>query len=151
VVGVSRTGRAASADFGAVHRTETLPDLVGAAQWIVLTLPLTPATRGLVSRALMARCRGAVLLNAGRGAVVEERAIPEALDRGWLRGAALDVFAMEPLPADSPLWSDTRVMVSPHISGLTTVEGAGAGFLACLAMLERGALPRWVVDRGRGY
>ena len=151
VVGVSRTGRAASADFSAVHRAAALPDLVGDAQWIVLTLPVTAATRGLFSRALMSRCRGAVLLNAGRGAVVEERAIPEALDQGWLRGAALDVFAVEPLPADSPLWGDARVMVSPHISGLTTVEGAGTGFLECLAMLERGELPRWVVDRGRGY
>ena len=87
----------------------------------------------------------------GRASVDEETALPEALDHGWLRAAALDVFATEPLPADSPLWSDPRVMVSPHISGLTTIDGAAHGFLECLELLERGELPKWVVDRTRGY
>ncbi|MHB1070129.1 MAG: NAD(P)-dependent oxidoreductase, partial [Gemmatimonadaceae bacterium] len=114
-------------------------------------LPDTPTTRGLFSRGVMARCRGAVLLNAGRGTVVDEAALPEALDRGWLRGAALDVFAVEPLPASSPLWDDPRVMISPHCSGPTTVGGAVDGFLACLEALERRQLPKWTVDRARGY
>jgi glyoxylate/hydroxypyruvate reductase A len=92
-----------------------------------------------------------VLINAGRGAVVVEREIQPALDAGWLRGAALDVFEVEPLPPTSPLWSDSRVMISPHISGQTTVEGAAAGFLECLSALERGEQPRWTVDRKRGY
>jgi glyoxylate/hydroxypyruvate reductase A len=100
---------------------------------------------------VLQRCRGAVLLNAGRGAVVDEQAIPEALDAGWLRAAALDVFVTEPLPTSSPLWSDPRVLVSPHISGLTTVDGAADGFLACAVSLERGEWPTWVVDRTRGY
>ena len=116
-----------------------------------MTIPDTPATRGIVSREVLSRCRGAVLLNAGRGKVVDEGALPEALASGRLRGAALDVFETEPLPATSPLWDDERVMISPHISGITTVEGAGAGFLECLAELEAGRLPAWVVDRVRGY
>lgn len=151
VVGVSRSGTSAHAAFRAVHKSDALPELVGGARWIIVTLPDTPATRGMVSRALLSRCRGAVLLNAGRGAVIEESAIPEALEQGWLAGAALDVFQQEPLPATSPLWRHPRVMVSPHISGLTTVEGAAAGFLECLAELEAGRLPRWAVDRARGY
>ena len=160
VTGVSRSGRAHNeqdapgapgAPWAAVHRVEALPELVGQADWIVLVIPSTPATRGLVSRDVLARCKGAVLLNAGRGAVLDEAALPEALERGWLRAAALDVFEVEPLPAASPLWADPRVIVSPHISGLTTVEGAGAGFLECLASLEGGALPAWVVDREAGY
>jgi phosphoglycerate dehydrogenase-like enzyme len=151
VTGVSRTGRSREPAFSAVYPVDALPHLVGDAQWIVLTLPITPATRGIVSRDILSRCRGAVLLNAGRGAVVDEASLPEALDRGWLRGAALDVFETEPLPASSPLWSDPRVMVSPHISGLTTTAGAGDGFLECLADLEAGRLPSWVVDRERGY
>ncbi len=151
VTGVSRTGKSAEPAFRAVHPVSLLADLVGSAEWIVATLPDTPATRGLVSRDLLARCRGAVLLNAGRGAVVDEGAIPEALDKAWLRGAALDVFVQEPLPAASPLWRDPRVMISPHISGLTTVEGAADGFLQCLAELEAGRIPRWAVDRARGY
>jgi len=150
VTGVSRSGEAA-AGFRAVHKVTALADLVGDAQWIVVVLPDTPATRGLISRTVMSRCRGAVLLNAGRGSTVDEEAIPHALDQGWLRGAALDVFAEEPLPATSPLWDDPRVMISPHISGLTTVEGAGSGYLECLEALEAGRLPRWAVDRERGY
>ena len=153
VTGVSRSGVARSTEpFEAVHTVSALPELVGDADWIVLTLPATPTTRGLFSRALLSRCRGALLLNAGRGAVLDESALPEAFTQGWLRGAALDVFETEPLPESSPLWNDPRVMISPHISGITTVAGAGAGFLDCLAELEAGRLPvAWVVDRARGY
>jgi phosphoglycerate dehydrogenase-like enzyme len=151
VIGVSRTGERSVPAFNAVHRVESLPKLVGDAHWLLVTLPDTPATRGLVSRDLLSKCRGAVLLNAGRGAVVEEGAIPEAIERGWLRGAALDVFQQEPLPSSSPLWREPKVIVSPHISGLTTIEGAADGFLECLAELEAGRLPRWAVDRTRGY
>jgi phosphoglycerate dehydrogenase-like enzyme len=151
VTGVSRSGAAEGAVFSAVHPASELANLVGDADWIVVAVPDTPASRGLISRDVLSRCQGAVLLNAGRGSVVEESALPDALDNGWLRAAALDVFATEPLPIDSPLWSDPRVMVSPHISGLTTIDGAAHGFLECLDSLERGELPKWVVDRERGY
>jgi phosphoglycerate dehydrogenase-like enzyme len=151
VSGVSRTGQASHPAFATVHTIDRLADLVGDADWIILSVPDTPASRGLLSREVLQRCRGAVLLNAGRGAVVDEQAIPEALDAGWLRAAALDVFVAEPLPTSSPLWSDPRVLVSPHISGLTTVDGAADGFLECAASLERGEWPTWVVDRTRGY
>ena len=151
VIGVSRSGTAMPGVFREVHRTEALPELVPHCDWLIVVVPDTPATRGLISRDLLARCRGAVLLNAGRGATVEESAIPEALEAGCLRGAALDVFETEPLPPDSPLWRDPRVMISPHCSGLTTVEGAADGFLECLALIERGERPRWAIDRVRGY
>jgi phosphoglycerate dehydrogenase-like enzyme len=150
-VGVSKSGASTHPAFAAMHTMDALPSLVGDADWIVLSLPDTPATRGLVGRDLLSRCQGAVLLNCGRGAVVNEAVLPEALAAGWLRGAALDVFEVEPLPASSPLWSDPRVMVSPHMSGLTTVEGAASGFLECLHALESGQLPPWTIDRGRGY
>ena len=83
--------------------------------------------------------------------MVDEAAIPEVLNAGWLRGAALDVFVEEPLPASSPVWGDSRVLVSPHISGLTTAEGAAGAFLENLAAIERGQVPTWAVDRARGY
>lgn len=156
VTGVSRSGTArpdgdTPSPFHAMARVEALAELLPEAQLIVVTLPLTRDTRGLLSRALLARCRGAHLLNAGRGAVIDEGALPEALDAGWLAQASLDVFATEPLPADSPLWNNPRVVISPHISGLTTVPGAVEGFLEALAQLERGAQPQWTVDQGRGY
>lgn len=151
VTGVSRSGEQVGAPFTAVHPVSALSSLVGTADWIVLVIPSTPASKHLVSRELLSACRGAVLLNAGRGAVLEEAALIDSLDRGFLRGVALDVFEAEPLPANSPLWADPRVMISPHISGLTTAAGAGAGFIECLADLEHGLVPKWQVDRTAGY
>ena len=151
VTGVSRTGRGDPAIFSAVHTTDALATVASAANWLILTVPLTPETQGLVGEAVLSACRGAVLLNAGRGAVVQESVLPRALDEGWLSGAALDVFEVEPLPATSPLWDDPRVMISPHVSGLTTLEGAADGFVECLSIFERGDEPKWVVDRERGY
>lgn len=159
VDGVSRTGASSRAQrenatispFRAIHLTSALAELVAHADWIILALPETPETRGLISRAMLSRCTGAVLLNAGRGRVLDEAAIRDALAHGWLRALALDVFAVEPLPADSPLWDDPRVIISPHCSGVTTVAGAVEGFLTCLADLEAGRTSRWTVDRVRGY
>jgi phosphoglycerate dehydrogenase-like enzyme len=151
VHGVSRSGRGDRTVFNATSKVSELRALAATADWLVVTVPLTPETRGLISRDVLSACRGAVLINAGRGATVDEAVIPEALEKGWLAGAALDVFSVEPLPADSPLWEERRVMISPHISGLTTVEGAAAGFLECLGEIERGQLPARTVDRDRGY
>lgn len=151
VRGVSRSGRGDAKIFESVSAVSEISRAVEGADWIIVMLPLTDETRGLVSREVLSHCKGAVLMNAGRGAVVEETALPEALEVGWLRGAALDVFETEPLPEDSPLWLDERVMVSPHIAGLTTVSGAVAGFVECLAELETGRAPKWVVSRERQY
>lgn len=151
VTGVTRTGQGDSPLVRSVFPVDALPDIVRHADWLIVTLPLTHETRGLVSKDVLSRCRNAFLINTGRGAVVDEAAIPEALNAGWLSGCALDVFVEEPLPVTSPLWSDPRVMVSPHVSGLTTVQGAGEGFLECAKALEKGVLPRWAVTRSRGY
>lgn len=151
VHGVSRSGRADRSVFASTSKVSELRRLAATADWLIVTVPLTSETRGLIGREVLSACRGAVLINAGRGAVVDEAMIPEALDNGWLSGAALDVFAVEPLPADSLLWDDRRVMISPHISGLTTVEGAIAGFLECLGEIERGQVPTRTVDRDRQY
>jgi len=151
VHGVSRSGRGDPAVFRSTSRVSELSTIVAKADWLIVTVPLTTETRGLISREILSACHGAVLINAGRGATVDEAVIPEALEKGWLAGAALDVFEVEPLPAGSPLWDDRRVMISPHISGLTTPEGAVDGVLECLAEIERGQLPARTVDRDRGY
>lgn len=156
VTGVSRTGaprpeHGTPSVFARLASFTALGALLPEARIVVLTAPLTPDTRGLVSRDLLARCQGALLLNAGRGALVEEDAIIPALDAGHLAGCALDVFAVEPLPAESPLWRDPRVLVSPHVSGPSTAHGTIEGVLDTLAALERWERPRTVVDRARGY
>lgn len=151
IIGVSRTRRGDPAVFAAVHTNDALESLLPDADWLILALPLTNATRGLINRRVLSACRNVFLINAGRGAVVDEAVIPEALDAGWLSGAALDVFEVEPLPPASPLWADERVMVSPHLSGPTTVDATVAGFMECVACLQRDELPPWAVDRDRGY
>ena len=151
VHGVSRSGRGDAAVFASVSTVSELRKFAATADWLIITVPLTSESRGLIGRDVMSACRGAVLINAGRGAVVDEAMLPQALDNGWLVGAILDVFEVEPLPASSPLWDDRRVMISPHISGLTTADGAIAGFLECLEEIERGERPKRAVDRDREY
>ena len=150
VTGVSRSGHPVPG-LSEVRPIAQLDNILPDANWVVLAVPLTPSTRGLMSRERMARCRGAVLLNVGRGALADESAIPGALDAGQLRAAALDVFEKEPLDPASPLWARADVYITPHIAGLTTIEGAALGFLECLASLERGEEPAWVVDPALGY
>jgi len=123
VVGVKRNATEELPYVESVHPPEELGDLVGAAHAIVITLPLTNETRGLIDRATIGRMRdGAILVNVGRGAVVDEDALIEALRSGKLAGAALDVFAEEPLPATSPLWELDNVIVSPHTAALSWHE-----------------------------
>jgi len=151
VHGVSRTRKGDSTLFASLSTVSELTSLAATADWLIVAVPLTVEARGLIGRDVMSACRGAVLINAGRGAVVDEAMIPEALDKGWLAGAILDVFEVEPLPSSSPLWDDRRVMISPHISGLTTDEGAINGFLECLGQIESGRTPKRTVDRERQY
>ncbi|HEY8722413.1 MAG TPA: D-2-hydroxyacid dehydrogenase [Gaiellaceae bacterium] len=123
VVGVKRNATAQLPHVDSVHPPEELGELVGAADAIVITLPLTEETRGLIDRETIGRMRdGAILVNVGRGAVIDEEALIEALRSGKLAGAALDVFAEEPLPSESPLWSMENVIVSPHTAALSWHE-----------------------------
>ena len=151
VHGVSRSGEGDREVFASRSKVSALATLVTNADWLIVTVPLTSETRGLIGREVLSACRGAVLINTGRGEVVDESLLQLALDAGWLAGAALDVFSVEPLPSASPLWDDPRVMISPHMSGLTTVEGAVEGFLECLGEIEQGRLPARTVDRMREY
>jgi phosphoglycerate dehydrogenase-like enzyme len=100
-----------------------LDELLPQADAVVLTLPLTDETRGLFDRGRLARMRpGAILVNVGRGGVVDEDALVDALRDGRLRGAALDVFAQEPLRSGSPLWDLENVVLSPHTAALSRHE-----------------------------
>lgn len=150
VAGLSRSGTPA-ADFDRVDPLDRFEAVVGDADWLILAIPLTDQSLHWLDRSRLAACRGVYLMNVGRGAVIDEAALPEALDQGWLRGAALDVFEREPLPADSPLWAHPNVTVSPHLSGPSTLEATASGFLETLAEIERGERPRRAVDPARGY
>lgn len=100
-----------------------LPDVVPHCDAVVLALPATSATSGLFTAGLVdAIPDGGILVNVGRGATVDEGALTRALRSGRLAGAALDVFATEPLPPDSPLWELDNVLLSPHTAALSAHE-----------------------------
>jgi len=114
---VGRTARE-DAQLGAIASFGELDGLLGEAEDVVLTLPLTEETRGLFNSSRIDKMRpGARLVNVGRGAVVVERDLIDSIDAGHLGAAALDVFEHEPLAAENPLWSRNNILVSPHASG----------------------------------
>lgn len=114
VVPVARTARTG------VHAFDEIPELLPAADVVVLLCPLTPETRGMVDAAFLARIKpGALLVNAARGPVVVTDDLVAALTSGRIR-AAVDVTDPEPLPEDHPLWRAPGVLISPHVGGNTS-------------------------------
>jgi phosphoglycerate dehydrogenase-like enzyme len=117
VVGVRRSPRRPDDPVDELYTPDRLPELLPRADWLALACPLTPETRGLIDAEALTRLpRGAHLLNVGRGEVVDQAALVEALRKGELAGAYLDVFEVEPLPPTSPLWELPNVLVTPHNS-----------------------------------
>ena len=119
VVRVGRTSR--TLDHGTVvHGTDEIPALLPEADVVVLIVPQTPETTGMVDAAFLARMKqGALLVNVARGPVVRIDDLVDAVGRGHVR-AALDVTDPEPLPPDHPLWTLPGVLISPHVGGFTT-------------------------------
>jgi len=122
VIGTSRHPEPVDGVDRVVH-PDALIDAVGDVDGIVVSLPGTASTEGLVSREVFAKVKpGVTIVSVGRGTVIDQAAMIEALADGRIGFAALDVFAVEPLPADSPLWNDPRVLVSPHTAALNSAE-----------------------------
>ena len=154
VRGVARTARPADDVFGSIAGPDALEEELALADHVVNVLPITPATRGMFGAAQFASMKPtAVFVNIGRGATVDEEALVAALREGVIAGAALDVFEVEPLPAESPLWRMPNVLVSPHRAG--DHEGWESDVVALFVdNLERfvaGEPLRNVVDIELGY
>ncbi|MFF2201878.1 D-2-hydroxyacid dehydrogenase [Streptomyces sp. NPDC058145] len=137
-----------------IHGPGDLDRLIARADWVIAAAPLTEQTYGMFdARRFGVMQPSAVFVNVGRGQLVDEDALAEALRRRWIAGAALDVFAGEPLPGDSPLWGLPGLVVSPHMSGDTVGwrDELGAQFVELYERWAAGRSLLNVVDKKRGY
>lgn len=156
VIGVRRSPRPCPEYADEVHLLEDLDSLLPQADVVAITLPGTDATRGLMSRERLAKMKeGAVLLNVGRGFIVDTEALCDALERGHLSGAGVDVTDPEPLPPTHRLWNIPTAVVTPHISGFyhlrDTHERIVGIFLENLRHFQAGEPLRNLVDFAIGY
>jgi glyoxylate/hydroxypyruvate reductase A len=124
---------------------------------LVVLLPLTPATRGIIDYKLLGRLNrdnslgGAFLINAGRGQLQKDADIVRALDDGLIKEASLDVFEQEPLPKTSPLWAHPKIFVTPHAAATSDPVHLVPPMLAQMDAFERGEALQNLVDREAGY
>lgn len=155
IIGVNRTGRAVEG-FDAVIPMTDIDSILAEADVLALTLPGTPLTNNLLSRARIFKMKkGSFLVNVGRGNSVDQDAILDALNEGHLAGAALDVFRTEPVPQDDPAWTTRGLLFTPHCSGKMTMgytrDTLVNTFCENLVRFCSGQPMHHVVDRGLGY
>jgi glyoxylate/hydroxypyruvate reductase A len=119
---------------------------------LVAVLPSTVATVGLIDARLLEQLpRGAFLINVGRGDLIHENDLLNALDREHLGGAALDVFSQEPLPVGHPFWRHPRVSITPHVASITQADTAVAHVVTNIGRWQAGQTLSHVVDLEQGY
>lgn len=129
-----------------------LPEFLQQSDILICLLPLTAETRGILNAGLFAKLpHGAYLINAARGQHLVEKDLLQALDKGQLAGACLDVFEVEPLPQDHPFWSHPKVLVTPHIASVTRADSAAAQMLENYRRALSGRPLLNVVDAVVGY
>lgn len=131
---------------------ETLDDFLAATEILVILLPLTPDTRGLLdARRLALLPKGAKVINASRGAVTDESALLAALQSGQIAEATLDVFTKEPLPKDHAFWRMENVLITPHLASITVPEAAAREVAESIRRVRKGLEPLHRIDPRRGY
>ncbi len=154
VVGVSRSGTGESEPGIELAPVDRLPRLATRADVLVLVAPLTDQTRNLISDPVLGALKpGALVIDIGRGHVLDHAALRRALETGRVGAAVLDVFPSEPLAADDPLWDDPRITITPHISGFAPDyhEEVLALVSDNLRRLSDGRPLRNLVSRVNGY
>lgn len=156
VTGVNRSGRRGDPAFDRVLPVGALDSVLPQADALILTLPATPETAGILSRERIALLPPtAYVVNTGRGALIDQDALVEALQAGAIAGAALDVMTPEPLPPDHPLRRCPNTILTPHVSGnmalALTCDLDVNMFCRSLRRYAAGELPDHLVDRRKGY
>lgn len=151
----TRTNPQAPSEYAdEVLSNEQLPELLAQSDYVVVTAPLTPQTKGLLGKEEFKQMkRSAVLVNIARGQLIKEDEMIEALRDGTIAGAGLDVFEKEPLPTESPLWEMENVIVTPHSGGVfeKLEENSFNFFYEQLERYLKGEKLKNIVDKQRGY
>lgn len=151
VVGLNRHGGSAPG-FSRTFPVNDISVFLAMPDYLVCTLPETPETRGLLNAETLAAVRrGCYLVNVGRGGVIDEEALLDALSGGRLAGAALDVFGEEPLPAYSPLWHAPDTLVTAHVAARSRPADIAAIFIENFGRFVRGEPLKYRIDFDRGY
>lgn len=153
VIALGRPGQPLDASVP-VEAVTDLQQLFGQSDHLVLAAPLTAQTRNLIDRDVLASARpGLHLVNIARGGLLDQQALLEALEAGWIGRATLDVTEPEPLPAGHPLYSDPRVFISPHTCAISTegIRGFAEDFVENFQRYRQEQPLRNLVDHQRGY
>lgn len=156
LIGICRSGICDEPVFDTVLSTEKLDDVLPETDLLVMSLPGTPETTGILSRKRIDMLPdGAYIVNVGRGSAIDEEALADSLDSGRLGGAALDVFRHEPLPENDRLWHTKDLLITPHIAGnLTldyTVDKNVEMFCEDLLNFAEGLPMKHIIDKKKGY
>ncbi|GGX16537.1 glyoxylate/hydroxypyruvate reductase A [Pigmentiphaga litoralis] len=131
---------------------ETLDTVLEQADILVVMLPLTTDTRGLLDRERLSRLpQGAALINVARGALVDQAAMTDLLREGHIGSATLDVFAQEPLASTDPLWAMENVLITPHLASVAIPSSSARQIADNIVRVSRGEAPANQVDPSRGY
>jgi glyoxylate/hydroxypyruvate reductase len=144
-------------DVACFSGADGLERMLAQTDMLVVLLPLTEATRGIINASLLSQLNksgplgGPILINAGRGGLQVEADILAALNSGALKGASLDVFEREPLPREARLWSHPALYISPHNAAISSPKAIAALVARQIEAYERGQPLDHVVDRRRGY
>jgi glyoxylate/hydroxypyruvate reductase A len=134
------------------HGAEQFKAFLAGCEILVCLLPLTAETRGILNaRTLAMLPRGAAVINVGRGDLLAEDDLLQALDSGQIGAATLDVFAAEPLAPEHPFWAHPRVIVTPHCASMTLPDSGARAVIENIRRLEAGQELLHVADLGRGY
>ncbi len=156
ITGVNRSGKSGDTFFDKVVSIDKLEEVLPDTDLLVMSLPDTDKTKGILSRKRMELLpKGAYIVNVGRGTAIDEEALADLLDAEHLAGAALDVFQSEPLPSDSRLWNTRNLLITPHVAGTFsldyTLDRNVDLFLEDLNNYAQGRPLSNYVDRKRGY
>lgn len=151
LLGLSRSG-ADQEGFAQVFTVQQLHEFLAEADYVVAVLPDTLATTGLMNAECFAAMKpSAMFINVGRGNLVDETALTEALHAGQLATAALDVFRIEPLPDSSPLWTAPNLVITGHVAARSWPADIASIFLENFRRYQQGQDLNYVIDRARGY